>query len=363
MDKKINIKRKLYIISIIVAVFVITTSVGYGLFSKSLSIHGVATTLDYYSGTKLPHTPVDLNNRHSSYFSTDFNDEYTYLNSAAKQKDGYYYTFVDDSWTNDTYVVRFDKKMLGAFQGKTITYNVAFTNPTAIEYTDGTVTTSHGNLLSNGEVSIVSGTSSDVSSATATLSTATLAPSNQVTVSLAITLGIMNFNADTIVRARVGYRLYSGASGMRYFNFIIKYDSTIPNTSIVDDSDLVNDHGGKVIKVSNGYEVPVYPAIYYVNNTGQEKFAVDLKNNLQAGATYRIVRDYQGTVSSSAGLVAIRDSSAAIVKTPTNKGLRYSDFTLTQEQIDSITRVFVYGAGANYDSNLFTFIRIIKISD
>jgi len=363
MNKSPKMNKKLYIISIIVAAFVITTSIGYGLFSKSLSINGVATTLDYYSGTKLPHTPVDLNNQHQAYFLSDFNDEYTYLTGPEKKREGYFYALVGDSWNDDTYIITFDKGMVGAFQGKTITYNIAFTNPTVLDYTDGTATVTHGNVLAGTTVSTAAGTTSDVSSATATLSSATVAPNGQVTISLSITMGTMNFNADTIVKAQVAYRLYSGNSGIRYFNFIVKYDSTIPNTSIVDDSDLVNDHGGKVIKVSNGYEVPVYPAIYYVNNTGQEKFAVDLKNNLQAGATYRIVRDYQGTVSSSAGLVAIRDSSAAIVKSPINKGLRYSDFTLTQEQIDSITRVFVYGAGADYDSNLFTFIRIIKISD
>ena len=369
MNKNPKINRKLYIISIILAVFVLTTSIGYGLFSKSLSIHGVATTLDYYSGTKLPHTPIKRDTNRNLYYTSNYDDGYTYMTSASvKYVYGLHNALVSENWNNDTYTITFDKGMLGAFQNKEITYTISFSNPTALSYTEGVVTTTPGNVLSGSTVSTASGTTTDIQNASATLSTSTLAPSNNVTVTLSMTLGTIDFNEDSVVKARVGYRLYAdngNSSGMRYFNFVVKYDSSIQNTSIIDTDDLLSCYdSSNGAKVSNGYALSKYPYICYDRSASpvrHDKIVTDLKANLEPGATYKIISDYEVTVSGSAGKIVFRSSSGVVQDSGySNKGLRYCTFSLTQEQIDSIDRIYFYG---NASDGLFTFIRIIKISD
>ena len=357
-------RKRLYIVTIVLLIYVLSLSIGYAFFSETLEIDGVASTIEYYDGTKLPHTPVTLDTNRNLHYTSNYDEGYTYATNSWKFIYGYSNALVSENWNDDTYIVTFDKGMLGAFQGKTITYNVAFTNPTVLTYTDGTATTTDGSVLSASNV--VSGTS-DFSSVSASIDKTSLDPNEQVTLTLTTTIGTIDFTKDSIVKVDVAYKIYPTDNGTRHFYFILKYDSTIPNNSIVDEEDLLTIYAarnyGSVTKVTNGYEINKYPADSYDRASIHDKFVTDLKANLEAGATYRLIRDYQGTMRGSAGVVAIRDSSSALAASPNNQGIRFVDFTLTQEQIDSIDRVYFYGAGPDYDSSLFTFIRIYKISD
>lgn len=359
MNKNPKTRKTLYIVSIVLAVFVLTTSIGYGLFSKSLSIHGVATTLDYYSGTKLPHTPYKKDTKRNLYYTSNYDDGYNY-NTADSLVFGMKNALVSENWGDDTYTIVFDKKLLGAFQNKEIVYRITFTNPTVIDYTDGVVTTTTGNVLSGSNVSTAAGTITDIQSASAVIDKTTLNDQDGATVTVTTQLGTINYNMDSVFKFRIGYRLYSGNNGMRYLNFIVKYDSTIPSNSIIDDSDLP-EIDQYVTKVDNGYFVNRYPATIKLDKN--HKIITDLKSKLEPGATYRIIRDYEGARAASSGMITIRNSSGTLVSTPAYPGLRYKDFTLTQEEIDSITSIYVYGSADAANNPVFTFFRIIKISD
>ena len=75
-----------------------------------------------------------------------------------------------------------------------------------------------------------------------------------------------------------------------------------------------------------------------------------------------IISGIAPTLVDITGSPNLNDSKNNVAATPVSTGLRYTDFTLTQEQIDSIQSVYVYGPGPDYQNNLFTFIRIVKIS-
>ena len=352
-----KVRKKLYIITIILIIFVMSLSIGFALFQETLTISGVATTLDYYGGTKLPHTPVVRDTNRNLYYTSNYDEGYTYATNSWKYIYGYSNAVVSEVWSDDTYVLTFDKGMLGAFQGKTITYSISFTNPTALTYTNGTATTVTGDTLSLSNV--VSGTS-DFSSVSATIDKTTLNSNEQVTLTLSTTIDTIDLSKDSVVKVDVSYKIYPTDTETRHFYFILKYDSTVSNTSIVDTDDLLTcTSASSATKVNNGYELALYP----FQCRATDKFVIDLKSNLEAGATYRLFQDYQGSLNASAGKIAIRSASAVLVASPNSAGPRYIDFTLTQEQIDSIDRIFIYGAGPSYDSNLFTFIRIYKISD
>lgn len=60
MKKVSSNKKILKIVSVVVAIFICLVSVGYAFFNDSLTINGVASTVDYYSGTMLPTNPIML---------------------------------------------------------------------------------------------------------------------------------------------------------------------------------------------------------------------------------------------------------------------------------------------------------------
>lgn len=52
--KKMNTRLKINFLFISILVFIIFLSIAYALFNDSLNINGVATTIEYYEGEKLP---------------------------------------------------------------------------------------------------------------------------------------------------------------------------------------------------------------------------------------------------------------------------------------------------------------------
>ena len=66
-----NTKRQFRIFTFIIAILIVTMSVGYAFFNESLTINGVASTLEYYEGDKLPVTAVIRNTSSNRYYTQD----------------------------------------------------------------------------------------------------------------------------------------------------------------------------------------------------------------------------------------------------------------------------------------------------
>ena len=65
----INVKRKLYIISVIIFIYIFILSTGYAFFSKSLTVSGVASTVEYYEGEKLPVIATIRDTKSNRYYT------------------------------------------------------------------------------------------------------------------------------------------------------------------------------------------------------------------------------------------------------------------------------------------------------
>lgn len=328
MRRKIYFAKKMKIISVILAVYVLSMSVGYALFQDSLKINGVASTVDYYEGEKLPVSAVIRNTKNNYYFTSSFTSDYLY-------------SYENETWKDDTYTLVLDKTILRAMQNQTITYTITFENPTVLNYTNGVISTS------------IEGSNSDITSTSGILSDTEMAPNGKTDVSFSITTG--NFNSyDSVAKATITYTYQNKP---RYFNFIVKYNANPGYENLFTDELLLNDNGKVVSKDGTDLIVKGYPTIYYKAN--QPLFKAFLEK-LEAGVTYEYIRDYEGTANASNGTVSLRSSSAEVIKLPIyGKGVMSYTFTLTQEQIDSIDRMYLYG---HKTDGLFKFIILRKVN-
>lgn len=124
---KMSVSKKIKIINIILIIYIFMLATGYAYFNESLTVNGVANTVEIYEGNTLPINLLVLdtaNNRH-------------YLENGSKNKLEFKREIID----GDSYTV-FYKKAIGMIAGEvTSTYTVAFTNPTALDFTDGKIET------------------------------------------------------------------------------------------------------------------------------------------------------------------------------------------------------------------------------
>ena len=187
--------KKLKIISAIVAIFICLISVGYAFFNDSLTINGVASTVDYYSGTMLPTNPIMLKPNDNLYSTYDTPRSKLSLRV--------------EHWVGDTFIAVWNKGAGIVYSKKTITYTVSFSNPTELPYTNGQVST----RIENNKYGYVR-------SADATISKTELKPGEAVEINLAITSTFPSRWEDQDVIATVSYELQGET---RYFYFIIKY--------------------------------------------------------------------------------------------------------------------------------------------
>ena len=187
--------KKLKIISAIVAIFICLISVGYAFFNDSLTINGVASTVDYYSGTMLPTNPIMLKPNDNLYSTYD----------TPRSK----FSLRVEHWVGDTFIAIWNKGAGIVYSKKTITYTVSFSNPTELPYTNGQVST----RIENNKYGYVR-------SADATISKTELKPGEAVEINLAITSTFPSRWEDQDVIATVSYELQGET---RYFYFIIKY--------------------------------------------------------------------------------------------------------------------------------------------
>lgn len=195
MKRIIKDNKKLKIMSFIVAIFICFISVGYAFFKDSLSINGVASTVDYYSGSMLPTNPIMLKPEDNLYSTYDTPRSKLSLRS--------------EHWVGDTFIAIWNKGAGIVYLKKTITYTVSFSNPTELSYTNGEVST----RIENNKYWYVK-------SASATLSKTEVKPGEAVKVSLAITSTFPSRWEDQDIIATVSYDLQGEK---RYFYFIIKY--------------------------------------------------------------------------------------------------------------------------------------------
>lgn len=189
------VKNKLFIVTIIILIYILTISVGYAFFKDSLVISGVASTVDYYEGTKLPTQAVIRDTYYNRYYTADSTKSFV--------------DFESESWEGDTYKLYFVKKIGITMGEKTINYTVTFTNPTTTSFSNGTVSTE-----------IVKNPFSRIKGTSATLSNTTVAPGESVDVTFSVKFDFLSELYEHEVKATVTY-MYQNKP--RYFYFIINY--------------------------------------------------------------------------------------------------------------------------------------------
>lgn len=190
-------KNKMYIINIIAFVYILSLSIGYAFFQDSLTINGVASTMDYYSGTSLPVTPIIRDTENNRYYTYDVSKNYV--------------DFKSETWEGDTYKLNYDKKVGVIIGKKTVNYVVSFTNPTALKYTNGTVE----------GVEIKENATNAIKEATASISKTEIEPGESVDVTFTITHNIYIASGVQEAVATISY-MYQNKP--RYFYFDVYYD-------------------------------------------------------------------------------------------------------------------------------------------
>lgn len=194
-NKKLKVSQKMNFLVIPILVFIIFLSTAYALFNDSLTINGVASTADYYSGSMLPTNPIMLKPEDNLYS--------TYDTPRSKL------SLREEHWVGDTFIAIWNKGAGIMVSRKTIAYTVSFSNPTELAYTNGKVTTK-----------IVNNDLGYIKSASASVSKTTLNPGEAVEVKLTITSNFLSRLEDQDIIATISYELQGET---RYFYFIIKY--------------------------------------------------------------------------------------------------------------------------------------------
>lgn len=329
MKRKLSFMKRSYMIIIILCVYIFSLSIGYAFFSESLTINGVASTVEYYEGNKLPVTAVLRDTTNNYYFTSNFDQ-------------GYLLSLEKETWQDDTYTLELDKSLLKSLEGKGITYTISFTNPTTLNYTNGMISTE--SVDSNSDIAVTSGT----------LSQTEVFPGGSTDISFYIKAD--NFNSsDSIAKATI---MYTYQNKPRYLYFVVKYNAMPTYENLFSDELLLSPNSsGSVIKTDDGYNVNKYPAIYLKDSHPLFK---ELLDNLKPGVKYMIIRDYQGDMSVSNGMINLRNKDEVIVRSPYGIGVKSVTFSLTQEQIDSIDRMYIYGHATG--KNTFRFIQLRQVN-
>ena len=188
-------KKIISIVSIVLAVLIIFMSVGYAFFTESLTINGVASTVDFYEGDSLPTDPIIQQTDKNRYHTWDIHKDFVDFNS--------------ESWIGDTYTLIWDKGF-GIIEGEvTITYTIAFNNPTELYMTDGMVTTE-----------ITQNSGGRIKNVSASISKTQVAPGESVVVSFSITSNFLTKLNTHEAKATISYMLQGKR---RYLYFYVRY--------------------------------------------------------------------------------------------------------------------------------------------
>ena len=191
----INVKRKLYIISVIIFIYIFILLTGYAFFSKSLTVSGVASTVEYYEGEKLPVIATIRDTKYNRYYTANSSKSFV--------------DFYSESCEGDTYTLNFNKKAGVVAGSKTITYVITFTNPTILTFTDVNIT-----------AEITKNYHSRLNSVKGELSKTKVIPGESVDVLFTINFNFLTEFGEHSAKATVSY-MYQNKP--RYLYFIINY--------------------------------------------------------------------------------------------------------------------------------------------
>ena len=193
--KKRKFHKSFYLI-IGIFIYVLSLSIGFAYVSESLTVNGVASTVDYYSSNMLPTQPIiqdAVNNRYSV---------------ESKKITGL--DFVDEYWIGDTCYVKYIKRPnLVLNTAQNITYTVTFSNPTAVDYTD---------LIANNQM--IENSNGAITRKDTVVDKTIVAPGEVVTVQFTVYFNFKDTLKANSTKANVSYMVQGSR---KYFYLVIDY--------------------------------------------------------------------------------------------------------------------------------------------
>lgn len=194
-NKKLRVSQKRNFLVIPILVFIIFLSTAYALFNDSLTINGVASTVEYYEGEKLPVSAVVRDSSNNRYYTQDITQKGL--------------SFSSESWQDDTYSLNMKKAFATSGGDYTINYTITFTNNTETTFSSGEVATE-----------ITSNTGSMLKDASTTISKREVKPGESVDVTMTFHVDISWRYHTEEAKATISYNVQGK---IRYMYFIVKY--------------------------------------------------------------------------------------------------------------------------------------------
>lgn len=194
-NKKLKVSQKKNFLVVPILVFIIFLSTAYALFNDSLTINGVASTVEYYEGEKLPVLAVVRDSSNNRYYTQDITQKGL--------------SFSSESWQDDTYSLNMKKAFATSGGDYTINYTITFTNNTETTFSSGEVATE-----------ITSNTGSMLKDASTTISKREVKPGESVDVTMTFHVDISWRYYTEEVKATISYDVQGKR---RYMYFIVKY--------------------------------------------------------------------------------------------------------------------------------------------
>lgn len=194
-NKKLKVSQKRNFLVIPILVFIIFLSTAYALFNDSLTINGVASTVEYYEGEKLPVSAVVRDSSNNRYYTQDITQKGL--------------SFSSESWQDDTYSLNMKKAFATSGGDYTINYTITFTNNTETTFSSGEVATE-----------ITSNTGSMLKDASTTISKREVKPGESVDVTMTFHVDISWRYHTEEAKATISYNVQGK---IRYMYFILKY--------------------------------------------------------------------------------------------------------------------------------------------
>lgn len=194
-NKKLRVSQKRNFLVIPILVFIIFLSTAYALFNDSLTINGVASTVEYYEGEKLPVSAVVRDSSNNRYYTQDITQKGL--------------SFSSESWQDDTYSLNMKKAFATSGGDYTINYTITFTNNTETTFSSGEVATE-----------IISNTGSMLKDASTTISKREVKPGESVDVTMTFHVDISWRYHTEEAKATISYNVQGK---IRYMYFIVKY--------------------------------------------------------------------------------------------------------------------------------------------
>lgn len=194
-NKKLKVSQKMNFLAIPILVFIIFLSTAYALFNDSLTINGVASTVEYYEGEKLPVSAVVRDSSNNRYYTQDITQKGL--------------SFSSESWQDDTYSLNMKKAFATSGGDYTINYTITFTNNTETTFSSGEVATE-----------ITSNTGSMLKDASTTISKREVKPGESVDVTMTFHVDVSWRYHTEEAKATISYNVQGK---IRYMYFILKY--------------------------------------------------------------------------------------------------------------------------------------------